>query len=137
MLLWRLRLGRCCLQNSKPGSASTQAGGREKSQKCEWRGGGVGSQRGVLERRALMGSARRPGRPSAAAPQCAASTCGLWRRAITSEGHGPSSELPRCARTALRVEEWAAYMSGCDGQLEMPVLRFDYLPYYNDEACAC
>mmetsp|Transcript_76332 Transcript_76332/g.184697 ORF Transcript_76332/g.184697 Transcript_76332/m.184697 type:complete len:957 (-) Transcript_76332:109-2979(-) len=30
-------------------------------------------------------------------------------------------------------KEWASYMGGTDGQLEIPFLRFDYRPYYSDE----
>jgi len=30
-------------------------------------------------------------------------------------------------------KEWAAYLAGTDGQLEFPLMRFDYRPYYSDE----
>lgn len=33
-------------------------------------------------------------------------------------------------------KEWAAYISGVDGQLEMPLTRFEYLPYYSEEVDA-
>nr|AIW63286.1 polyketide synthase AS3D902 [Azadinium spinosum] len=41
--------------------------------------------------------------------------------------------LQACGRMTDHHKEWAAYTSGCDGQLEMPFLRFDYAPYYSDE----
>mmetsp|Transcript_119375 Transcript_119375/g.266633 ORF Transcript_119375/g.266633 Transcript_119375/m.266633 type:complete len:952 (-) Transcript_119375:69-2924(-) len=41
--------------------------------------------------------------------------------------------LQACGRMTDHHKEWAAYTSGCDGQLEMPFMRFDYAPYYSDE----
>eukprot|EP00747_Dinoflagellata_sp_TGD_P164522 gnl/TRDRNA2_/TRDRNA2_184576_c0_seq1.p1 gnl/TRDRNA2_/TRDRNA2_184576_c0~~gnl/TRDRNA2_/TRDRNA2_184576_c0_seq1.p1 ORF type:complete len:938 (+),score=185.40 gnl/TRDRNA2_/TRDRNA2_184576_c0_seq1:75-2888(+) len=32
------------------------------------------------------------------------------------------------------AKSWAAYTSGTDGHWEMPILRFEYLPYYNEES---
>lgn len=41
--------------------------------------------------------------------------------------------IQSCGSMTDHHKEWAAYLAGCDGQLEMPFTRFDYLPYYNEE----
>lgn len=41
--------------------------------------------------------------------------------------------LQACGKMTDHHKEWAAYTAGCDAQLEMPILRFEYLPYYNEE----
>jgi len=41
--------------------------------------------------------------------------------------------LQACGKMSDHHKEWAAYIAGTDGQLEMPLLRFDYLPYYSEE----
>merc|ERR1719498_1720926 len=53
----------------------------------------------------------------------------------------PTQELVTCAAFAIQAaanmvnheKEWQAYMAGTDGQLEMPLARFDYKLYYDDE----
>nr|AIW63285.1 polyketide synthase AS3D901 [Azadinium spinosum] len=41
--------------------------------------------------------------------------------------------LQACGNMGNHHKEWAAYLAGVDGQLEMPFSRFEYLPYYNEE----
>jgi len=41
--------------------------------------------------------------------------------------------IQACGKMTDHEKEWTAYMSGCDGQLEMPLSRFDYRPYYSEE----
>nr|AQS99318.1 type I polyketide synthase [Gambierdiscus polynesiensis] len=41
--------------------------------------------------------------------------------------------LQACGKMTDHEKEWAAYSAGTDGQLEMPLCRFDYHPYYSDE----
>eukprot|EP00440_Ansanella_granifera_P052346 gb/GFBE01056757.1/.p1 GENE.gb/GFBE01056757.1/~~gb/GFBE01056757.1/.p1 ORF type:complete len:958 (+),score=244.50 gb/GFBE01056757.1/:1-2874(+) len=41
--------------------------------------------------------------------------------------------IQACGKMTDHHKEWAAYMAGVDAQLEMPITRFDYLPYYSDE----
>eukprot|EP00931_Biecheleriopsis_adriatica_P085876 TRINITY_DN60659_c0_g1_i1.p1 TRINITY_DN60659_c0_g1~~TRINITY_DN60659_c0_g1_i1.p1 ORF type:complete len:955 (-),score=205.23 TRINITY_DN60659_c0_g1_i1:94-2958(-) len=64
---------------------------------------------------------------------------------LASAGEGPPApsgsevvavvalSIQACGRMTDHHKEWAAYMAGVDGQLEMPITRFDYLPYYSDE----
>ncbi|CAE8710629.1 unnamed protein product, partial [Polarella glacialis] len=64
---------------------------------------------------------------------------------LSSRGDGPpppngdhnvavvALSIQSCGKMTDHHKEWAAYMAGCDGQLEMPIARFDYLPYYSDE----
>lgn len=40
--------------------------------------------------------------------------------------------IQSCGRMTDHHKEWAAYFAGCDGHLEMPVARFDYLPFYGE-----
>ncbi|CAK0909117.1 unnamed protein product, partial [Prorocentrum cordatum] len=40
--------------------------------------------------------------------------------------------IQACGRMTDHHKEWAAYFAGCDGHLEMPVARFDYLPFYSE-----
>lgn len=59
-----------------------------------------------------------------------------------NDGPPPPSERP-VAVLAIAIQaaanmvechkEWCAYMAGTDGQLEQPISRFDYTPYYTDE----
>eukprot|EP00930_Biecheleria_cincta_P026021 TRINITY_DN18413_c0_g2_i1.p1 TRINITY_DN18413_c0_g2~~TRINITY_DN18413_c0_g2_i1.p1 ORF type:complete len:955 (-),score=189.61 TRINITY_DN18413_c0_g2_i1:188-3052(-) len=44
--------------------------------------------------------------------------------------------LQAAAKMTDHHKEWVAYVAGTDGQLEMPIARFDYLPYYSDEVDA-
>jgi polyketide synthase-associated protein len=41
--------------------------------------------------------------------------------------------IQACGKMTGHEAEWAAYTSGIDGQVEMPFMRFDYWPYYDDE----
>ncbi|CAK9105059.1 Highly reducing polyketide synthase srdA (HRPKS sdrA) (Polyketide synthase gene cluster 6 protein pks-6) (Sordarial biosynthesis cluster protein srdA) [Durusdinium trenchii] len=64
---------------------------------------------------------------------------------LVSRGDGPpppsgsevvavvALSLQACGKMTDHHKEWAAYTAGCDAQLEMPITRFEYLPYYSDE----
>nr|AQS99293.1 type I polyketide synthase [Gambierdiscus excentricus] len=41
--------------------------------------------------------------------------------------------IQACGRMTDHHKEWSAYIAGTDGQMEMPMSRFDYRPYYNDD----
>jgi polyketide synthase-associated protein len=41
--------------------------------------------------------------------------------------------IQACGKMTTHEKEWVAYLAGCDGQLEMPFDRFDYIPYYDEE----
>mmetsp|Transcript_3826 Transcript_3826/g.9879 ORF Transcript_3826/g.9879 Transcript_3826/m.9879 type:complete len:961 (-) Transcript_3826:56-2938(-) len=72
---------------------------------------------GELEGDLSMLEAKRAGPPPPTANLCA--VC-----AISIQATGKMTD---------HEKEWMAYLAGCDGQLEMPLLRFDYRPYYNEE----
>jgi len=64
---------------------------------------------------------------------------------LVSRGEGPppptgpdvvavvALSLQACGKMTDHHKEWAAYMAGVDAQLEMPITRFEYLPYYSEE----
>nr|AQS99211.1 type I polyketide synthase [Gambierdiscus excentricus] len=63
---------------------------------------------------------------------------------LATKGEGPpppTSETVSVVAMAIQCaanmydhhKEWASYMGGTDGQLEVPFMRFDYHPYYSDE----
>mmetsp|Transcript_56138 Transcript_56138/g.162689 ORF Transcript_56138/g.162689 Transcript_56138/m.162689 type:complete len:634 (-) Transcript_56138:23-1924(-) len=63
---------------------------------------------------------------------------------LAPEGQGPppptvetvsvvSLALQAAAGMTDHRKEWTAYMAGTDGQREIPITRFDYRPYYDEE----